>query len=170
VTVFAAADYLVPAIGASHLGTFVGSLLHGQAGGTLQRKISSNLKSLTTTWFTPVVPVVAVVTGLMLAWPARLRLRTFVAACSRVPLLRTALFATWLAVVLSWLVDDSGVSTAAAALPIALPLAIALVVRVVQLPGGPGDTVAGSAQTVPSRQDETDEVATPGQEPAATGQ
>jgi hypothetical protein len=158
VTAFAAVDYLVPAIGASHLGAFVGSLLHGQAGGTLQRKISSNLKSLTTTWFTPVVPVVAVVTGLMLAWPARLRLRTFVAACSRAPLLRTSLFATWLAVVLSWLVDDSGVSTAAAALPIALPLAIALVVRVVQLPGGPGDTVAGSAQTVPIRQDEMDEV------------
>jgi hypothetical protein len=130
VTVFGLIDYLVPAVGASHLGSFVGSVLHGHAGGTLQRKISSNLRSVAKTWYSPVVPVVALVTGLMLAWPARLRLKVFVAACARERLLRPAFFAIWLAVTLSALVDDSGVSTAAAALPLALPLAIAIVVRV----------------------------------------
>jgi len=152
VSAFAVLDYLVPAIGASHLGTFVGQVLHGHAGGTLHRKVSSNLQSLTKTWYTPVVPVVAVVTGLMLAWPSRLRLRTFVAACSRSALLRTSLFAVWLAVVLGWLVDDSGVSAAASALPIALPLAIALVVRVAQLPAESGAgavTVGGQGQAGP---------------------
>lgn len=170
VTAFAVLDYLVPAIGVSHLSGFVGSVLHGHAGGTLQRKISSNLNSLTTTWFTPVVPVVAVTTGLMLAWPARLRLRTFVAACSRAPLLRTSLFAIWLAVVLSWLVDDSGVSTAAAALPIALPLAIALVVRVAQLPAGPGDTVTSSAQAGVGGQDGAGAAGSPDQGSASAQQ
>jgi hypothetical protein len=130
VAVFAVLDYLVPAIGPSHLGGFVGQIRHGGAAGTLQRKISSNLHSLTETWYTPAVPVVAVVTGLMLGWPERLRLRTFAAAARTDRLLRPALFAVWLAVVLGWLADDSGVSVAAAALPVALPLAIALVARV----------------------------------------
>jgi hypothetical protein len=129
VAAFAVVDYLVPAIGLSHQGRFVGQVLHGGAGGTLQRKIDSNVHSLTETWFTPAVPVVAVVTGLMLGWPDRMRLRTFVAATQLDRLLRPALFAVWLAVLLGWLADDSGVSVAAAALPVALPLAIALVVR-----------------------------------------
>jgi len=129
VAAFAVLDYLVPAIGPSHLGGFVGQIRHGGAGGTIQRKISSNLHSLTVTWYAPAVPAVAIVTGLMLAWPARMRLRTFVSASRINPLLRPALFTVWLAAVLGWLADDSGVSVAAAALPVALPLAIALVVR-----------------------------------------
>ncbi len=129
VAAFAVLDYLVPAIGPSHQGGFVGQIIHGGATGTLHRKISSNLHSLTETWFTPVIPVVAVVTGVMLGWPGRLRLRTFQFAASHDRLLRPALFAVWLAVVLGWLADDSGVSVVAAALPVALPLAIVLVVR-----------------------------------------
>jgi len=136
VTAFAVADYLVPAIGASHLGGFVGSVLHGRAGGTLRRKIGSDLRSVTRTWYSMTVPVVVVVTGLMLAWPARLRLGTLVTACSREPLLRTSLFAVWLAVAIGMLADDSGVSVAATALPIALPLAVALVVRAGNQPAG----------------------------------
>jgi hypothetical protein len=129
VAVFAVIDYVIPAVGPSHLGGFVGQLVHGGAGGTLRRKISSNLHSLTQTWFTPVVPVIAIVTGLMLAWPERMRLKSFVRAAGREPLLRPSLFVVWLAAVLGWLFDDSGVSVAAAALPVALPLAIALVAR-----------------------------------------
>ena len=134
VAVFAVLDYLLPAIGPSHLGGFVGQVLHGGANATLRRKISSNLHSLTQTWYTPVVPVVAVVTGLMLAWPGRMRQRSFVIAIGRERLVRPALFAVWLAVVLGWLADDSGVSVAAAALPVALPLAITLVVRIANAP------------------------------------
>ncbi|HXS64773.1 MAG TPA: hypothetical protein VN767_18100 [Streptosporangiaceae bacterium] len=134
VALFAVADYFIPAIGPSHLSDFVRSVLHGGAGGTLHRKISSNLHSLVETWYTPAVPLVALGTGLMLAWPARLgwhalRLRRFTEAIKADPLLRPSLFAVWLAVLLGWLVDDSGVSLAAAALPVALPLAIVLVVR-----------------------------------------
>ena len=134
VAAFAIVDYLLPAIGPSHLGGFVGQVVHGGAGATLRRKVSSNLHSLTQTWYTPVVPVVAVVTGLMLAWPARMRQHSFVVAIRREPLIRPTLFAVWLAVVLGWLADDSGVSVAAAALPVALPLAITLVVRIANAP------------------------------------
>jgi hypothetical protein len=134
VAVFAVLDYLLPAIGPSHLGGFVGQVLHGGANATLHRKISSNLHSLTQTWYTPFVPVAAVVTGLMLAWPARMRQHSFVVAIGRERLIRPTLFAVWLAVVLGWLADDSGVSVAAAALPVALPLAITLVVRIANAP------------------------------------
>lgn len=144
VVVFAVLDYLVPAIGPSHLGGFVGQVLHGGANATLRRKISSNLHSLTQTWYTPVVPVVAVVTGLMLAWPQRLRQHSFVVAIGRERLIRPTLFAVWLAVVLGWLADDSGVSVAAAALPVALPLAITLVVRIANAPVTPA-TAEGEA-------------------------
>ncbi|HEY3905102.1 MAG TPA: hypothetical protein VGM14_14415 [Streptosporangiaceae bacterium] len=151
VAAFAVADYLIPAIGPSHLGDFVGSLLHGRAGGTLHRKISSNLHSLTETWYTPAVPVVALGTGLMLAFPSRLRLRRFVAAIKADPLLRPSLFAVWLAVLLGWLVDDSGVSLAAAALPIALPLAIVLVVRTPPEPTAGGQVAERRANLWPDR-------------------
>jgi hypothetical protein len=147
VAVFAVLDYVLPAIGPSHLGGFVGQVVHGGAGGTLHRKISSNLHSLTQTWYTPFVPVVAVATGLMLCWPGgpapltprqgplgKMRQHSFVVAIGREPLIRPTLFAVWLAVVLGWLADDSGVSVAAAALPLALPLAITLVVRIANAP------------------------------------
>jgi hypothetical protein len=136
VAVFPVIDYVVPAIGPSHLGGFVGQLVHGGAGGTLRRKLSSNLHSLTETWYTPLVPVAAVVTGLVLVVPGRMRQRTLLIATGNEPLLRPALSAVWIASVLGWLADDSGVSVAAAALPLALPVAIVLAVRTANLPTG----------------------------------
>lgn len=139
VAVFAVLNYLgVAAL--SHQGDFVGQLLHGGAGGTLHRKVNSNLSTVFQTWYTPIVPVVAAGTGVMIGWPGRLRLRTFVSACSRSAWLRTTLFAVWLVGVLAWFVEDSGVSVAAAALPIALPLGITLVLRVAHLTPGSDDT------------------------------
>jgi hypothetical protein len=138
VAAFAVLDYLLPGIGRSHQGVFVGQVLHGGAGDTLRRKITSNLHSLVETWYTPAVPVVAVVTGVLLGWPDRVGLRTFVTASRIDALVRPALFAVWLAVLLGWIADDSGVSVAAAALPVALPLAIALVTRTANAAVPPG--------------------------------
>jgi hypothetical protein len=146
ITAFAVINYLLPGTGPSDIGAFVGHVLHGGAGSILHRKVSSNLHSLTENWLAPVVPVVAVVTGAMLAWPARLGLRTLDRALRRVALLRPALTALWLAAVLGWLAEDSGVSVMAAAMPIALPLVIVLVTgiaadsddQVPELPHRPG--------------------------------
>ena len=127
ITAFAVINYLLPGTGSSDIGAFVGHVLHGGAGSILHRKASSNLHSLTESWLAPAVPVVAAATGAMIAWPARLGLRTLDDAFGRVALLRPALTAMWLAAVLGWLADDSGISVAAAAMPIALPLAIVVV-------------------------------------------
>ena len=130
VTGFAVLDYLVPSAGPSDIGAFVGHVLHGGSGGILQRKISSNVGSLTTTVYSPIVPVVVVAAALILAWPHRFRLGGLNRAYAALPLLRPALAAIWLVAVLGWLADDSGVTVPAAAIPLALMLVIAVVAAV----------------------------------------
>jgi hypothetical protein len=153
VAAFAVLNYLGIAA-PSHQGDFIRQLVAGNAGGTLGRKVSSNLRSVTLTWYTLIPPLVALGTGIMLGWPRRLRLRTFVLASERLPLVRTTLFAVWLAAVLSWFLEDSGVSVVAAALPVALPLGILLAIRAANLPPGrvtaaPSGTVTAPAASPP---------------------
>ena len=124
--VFALISYLVPATGHSDIGVFAGNTLHGRSGGLLLRKINSNLGSLSVNAFSPLIPIVVIVTGLMLWRPAWFRLTTMPAAFAAEPLLRPVLGVLWLMPVLGWLADDSGVIVAAAVLPFALPLAIAI--------------------------------------------
>ena len=124
--VFALISYLVPATGHSDIGVFAGNSLHGRSGGLLLRKINSNLGSLSVNAFSPLIPIVVIVTGLMLWRPAWFRLTTVPAAFAAEPLLRPVLGVLWLMPLLGWLANDSGVIVAAAALPFALPLAIAI--------------------------------------------
>jgi hypothetical protein len=126
VTVFALLNYFVPGTGHSDIGHFVGQVLHGGAGPTLLRKVSSNLRSLTANPFVLVIPVVVAVSGAVAAWPARFRARLLADAYQAIPLLRPALMASWLVGVLGWLFEDSGVTVPAAALPFLLPLVAAL--------------------------------------------
>jgi len=124
--VFALISYLVPATGHSDIGVFAGNTLHGRSGGLLLRKINSNLGSLSVNAFSPLIPIVVIVTGLMLWRPAWFRLTTVPAAFTAEPLLRPVLGVLWLMPLLGWLANDSGVIVAAAALPFALPLGIAI--------------------------------------------
>jgi hypothetical protein len=124
--VFALISYFVPATGHSDIGVFAGNTLHGRSGGLLLRKINSNLGSLSVNAFSPLIPIVVIVTGLMLWRPAWFRLTTVPAAFAAEPLLRPVLGVLWLMPVLGWLANDSGVIVAAAALPFALPLGIAI--------------------------------------------
>jgi hypothetical protein len=124
--VFALISYLVPATGKSDIGSFAGSSLHGHSGGLLLRKINSNIGSLSVNAFSPLIPIVVVVTGLMLWRPAWFRLRTMPRAYAAEPLMRPLLGVLWLMPVLGWLADDSGVIVPAAALPFALPLGIGI--------------------------------------------
>lgn len=126
VILFALANYLEPIPTHSHIGAFVGDVLHGGAGGVLQRKINSNIGSLTITPYSPLVPLVVIALGLLLLRPAWLRVRWLPGMWRQEPLLRPTLAAIWVVAVLGWLADDSGVTVAAAALPFALPLVIAI--------------------------------------------
>jgi hypothetical protein len=124
--VFALISYFVPATGHSDIGRFAGDTLHGRSGGLLLRKINSNLGSLSVNAFSPLIPLVVIVTGLMLWRPAWFRLNNAPLAYAAEPLLRPVMGVLWLMPVLGWLADDSGVIVPAAALPFALPLGIAI--------------------------------------------
>jgi hypothetical protein len=148
VTGFAVLDYLVPSAGPSDIGAFVGHVLHGGSGGILQRKISANVGSLTTTAYSPIVPVVVVAAALILAWPHRFRLDGLNRAYAALPLLRPALAAMWLVAVLGWIADDSGVTVPAAAIPLALMLVIAVVAAVPEPAAAAGTSGDGSVKPV----------------------
>ena len=124
--VFALISYFTGVAGKSDIGTFAGDALHGHAGSLLLRKIHSNVGSLSVSMFSPLVPVVVLVTGLMLWRPAWFGLKTMPAAYAAEPLLRPVLGVLWLMPVLGWFADDSGVIVPAAVLPLALPLAVGL--------------------------------------------
>jgi hypothetical protein len=121
-------NYLVPATGNSDIGTFAGNVVHGRAAGgdLLLRKIHSNIGSLKVNAFSPLIPVVLVLSALMLWRPSWFWVRTIPLAFAAEPLLPTILGVMWLMAVLGWFANDSGVIVPAAAMPFALPLAIAM--------------------------------------------
>jgi hypothetical protein len=154
--VFALVSYFFPAAGVSDMGAFAGSLLHGQGGALLERKVSSNIDTLTVSVFSWLIPVVAVAAWLALWRPAALRLRTLPQAFAVEPVLRTVAWLIWVVLVIGWFADDSGVIVPATALPFALPLMISMAASVSCAYGGArylgtafaGSSVAGQA---PSR-------------------
>ncbi len=152
VVVFALASYFLPVAGPSDISGFVGRSLHGGAGIILARKVHSNLASLATSPFVLIVPVLVAALGVVIAWPGRVRGRLLVRAYEEIPLLRPAFSAIWLAGVLGWFAEDSGVIVPSAALLFVLPLAVAILSSLPERagsdspePGGTGDrAVSGS--------------------------
>jgi hypothetical protein len=127
---FALISYFVPAVGVSDIGTFAGNLLHGEGGGVLDRKVSSNVGTLTVSVVRWLIPVAAVAAGVALWRPSSVRLRTLAGAFAAEPELRAVAWLCWLVLVLGWLVDDSGVIVPAAALPFAVPLVVSMAAAV----------------------------------------
>jgi hypothetical protein len=126
ITLFALVNYFLPVTGHSDIGGFVGQALHGGAGSILQRKVHSNVGSLTVSMWSLVIPVVVVAGGLVLAWPGRFRVGALVRGYESIPLLKTIFGAIWLVAVLGWFAEDSGVTVAAAELPFVLPLVVVI--------------------------------------------
>jgi hypothetical protein len=141
--VFALISYFLPVTGSSDIGAFAGHTLHGQSGGLLLRKINSNIGSLSVNAFSPLIPIVVLLTGLMLWRPSWFGLKTVPRAYRAVALMPVTMAVLWLMPVLGWLADDSGVIVPAAVLPLALPLGIAILAAACCDPGaGYRDTAA----------------------------
>jgi hypothetical protein len=124
--VFALVSYFVLGAGANDISSFTGNQLHGHSGGLLQRKINSNIGSVTVNPYSFIVPLTVFVAGLMLWRPRWFRLTTAPLAYAAEPLLQSILGLLWLVPVLGWFVDDSGIIVPGAALPSALPLGVAI--------------------------------------------
>ncbi len=151
--VFALVNYFVPVTGHSDIGFFAGQALHGGAGGTLQRKISTNIDSLTTTPYNLLIPLIVAGLGLLLLRPDRFRAGALARAWQTVPLLKVSLVTIWVMAILGWFAEDSGVGVPGSTLPFILPLAIAIVAGAAmisdQVPAGgaagPQAAVSGTA-------------------------
>ncbi len=136
--VLALVSYFLPGAGVSDIGTFAGNLLHGRGGGLLDRKVVSNIGTLTANVLGPLIPVVTVLTGMALRWPAALRLKMLSAAFAAEPSLRLLTWLLWLVLVIGWFADDNGVLVPAAALPFVFPLVIGMLAAVYAAAGGAG--------------------------------
>jgi hypothetical protein len=146
--VFALVSYFFPAAGRSDIGTFAGNLLRGNGGGLIERKASSNVGTLTAGAVRWLIPVAAVAAAAALWRPSAMRLRTLAEAFGSAPPVRTLAWLCWLALMIGWLADDSGVIVPAAALPFAVPLVVSIAVSVSAAPDGGrygGKAFAGSS-------------------------
>lgn len=136
--VFAVISYFLPGAGVSDMGAFAGNLVHGRGGDILQRKVISNVGSLTLDVFGWLIPVAALAAGAALWRPAALRLRTLATAFAALPLLRVLAWLSWLVLVIGWFFDDSGVIVPAVALPFVVPVTIAMAASVSTAAAGAG--------------------------------
>ena len=133
---FAVISYLFPAAGVSDIGTFAGNLFRGGGGSVVERKADSNVGTLTVSAVRWLIPVAAVAAAAALWRPSALRLRTLAEAFGSAPAVRTVAWLCWLALMIGWFADDSGVIVPAAALPFAVPLVVSIAVSVSAAPGG----------------------------------
>ena len=125
-------DYLRPEQDRSHLGRFVEALVSGDAAAIVQRKMEANVSLLTNSVLTLMVPLVLIFLAFLVRRPSGLLPWTFV----RVPTLRSGLLAVLVLGVVGALVNDSGVAIPAMAATVAIPVAVAVVVRCMQLDDG----------------------------------
>jgi hypothetical protein len=114
VVVIALADYARPAADQTHIGHFVGQLLHGGSSTVVRRKLHAMLASIGGT-----VATVVVVAAVVLATVCRRRLGR---ALDRTPGLRAAAVAVTVVAVLGSVLNDSGITVAAMAVVVALPV------------------------------------------------
>lgn len=140
VSSFALLDYARPAAERTHLGRFVGQLLHGGAATVIRRKADANLHLLTHSVLTLLVPLaILFVLGVLLRPTGGLR-RAFQLA----PALRAGVLATLVLGIIGFAVNDSGVAVPAMAGTLLLPVMIAAAVSAVlrdlaDAPGGAAD-------------------------------
>lgn len=146
VAVFSLADYARPASAQTHLGRFVGQLLHGDAGTVLRRKAAANLALLT---HTPVNAVVPFVTA-ALAWYVFRPRGRLAAARQRRPAAYAGLVAVVVMAVIGFFTNDSGDAIPAMAMLLAVPFTVHLLAVPERVPAQP-DTPAAPAPRPPGQ-------------------
>lgn len=144
VVMIATIDYLRPEESRTHLGRFVEAVLDGEAAVIVQRKLEANLSLLTNSVLTLMVPLVLIFLTFLVRRPSGLLPWTFV----RVPTLRAGLFAVLVLGVVGALVNDSGVAIPAMAATLAIPVAVAVVVRCMQVSDDDPSLVLGGTREV----------------------
>jgi hypothetical protein len=142
IAVFAGADYARPAHDQTHLGRFVGDLLHGGAWSILRRKAVADARLLVYSVLTLLIPLMVVVAILLVRRPPAVLRRAFAAASE----FRPALVGSLVMSVVGAVLNDSGVVIPALAVLVVLPATMTVILASV----GTGEPVAASTQPPPS--------------------
>lgn len=130
VAVFAVADYARPAHSQTHLGRFVGDLLHGGAWRIVRRKAIADVRLLGFSVLTLLIPLMVIVAVLLVRRPPAALRRGFAAAGA----LRPALVGALVVSIVGAVLNDSGVVIPALAVLVVLPATMTVI-----LAGGGAD-------------------------------
>jgi hypothetical protein len=141
VAVFALADYSRPASHQTHLGRFVGKVLHGGAGTIIDRKWHSDLDLLTANAGTLFVPIAAAVALWLVLRPRPRLARTY----ARHPELRYGLISLAVVAFVGLVVNDSGIAIPAVVVLLAVPYTLVTMT---------GLTLAADTSTEPPAEDQ----------------
>ncbi len=123
IAMFAAADYARPASSQTHLGRFVGDLLHGGAWTIVRRKAVADVRLLLYSALTLLIPLMVVVAILLVRRPPAVLRRAFAVA----PALRPALIGWLVMSVVGAVLNDSGVVIPALAVLVVLPATMTVI-------------------------------------------
>jgi hypothetical protein len=132
VSALGAVDYARPADHQTHLGRFVGKVLHGGAWTILRRKGVADVRLLTHSPLTLLIPLLVIAAIAVLVRPMGVLKRAFEAE----PALRPVLAAVLVMSLIGAVVNDSGVVIPALAVLVVLPAAVASVLRAVRPANG----------------------------------
>jgi tetrahydromethanopterin S-methyltransferase subunit G len=134
-------DWLRPSEERSHLGRFVQQVADGELLAVIGRKLGNNLDILFSSVLGLLVPFAVLFLALVLMRPSGRTTSVLRQAYQRAPLLRPALSAWLVAMVVGFAVNDSGIAIPAVGIMLTLPLLISLSVRVLAepelIPAGP---------------------------------
>ena len=137
VLALALVDWSRPVAGRSHLGRFVQSVIDGDAGGIVTRKLAQNLDTLTqTTVFAYLVPLALILLVTVLARPRSALARPLQPLLERVETMRAGLIGLSLSLVIGTLLNDTGVAIPPVASALAVPLLLAAGIRLAELRSG----------------------------------
>ena len=129
VSAFALADYARDPEDRSHLGRFVGQVRDGGAMAIVERKARANVRLLTHSVLTLVVPIAVAFLAFVLLKPwGGLR-----RALERTPALRAGLVSVLVMALVGFAANDSGVAVPALALTLAIPIALTVSVRTAEI-------------------------------------
>lgn len=102
-------DWLRPADQRTHFGNFFDSILSGEAGAVLLRKIGMNIDILTQSWMTLLLPIAVALVLWAAISPARFRIPLLADWYAEMPLLRTSIISLTVLLAVGTIINDSGI-------------------------------------------------------------
>ncbi|WP_035280136.1 hypothetical protein [Brevibacterium album] len=115
-------DWLRPAADRTHFGRFFDSLLSGEAGAVLLRKIGMNVDILTQSWMTVLLPLAVAAVLWAAISPARFRIPGLAEQYRALPLLRPALISLAVLLAVGTFINDSGIVVPAVGMLFLVPV------------------------------------------------